>query len=130
MRWVFDLESNGLLDKMDRIHCLVLRNPDTDEVRAFRPNNVEEGVRLLTEAEEIIGHNILDFDIPAIQLVYPDFVPSGKVTDTLVLSRLIKHELFNEDAERGFSQADFPKRLWGSHSLKAWGLRLSDFKDD
>ena len=115
---------------MDRIHCLVLRNPDTDEVRAFRPDNIEEGVDLLREAEEIIGHNIIDFDIPAIQLVYPDFVPSGKVTDTLVMSRLIKHELFNEDAERGFSQADFPKRLWGSHSLKAWGLRLSDFKDD
>lgn len=115
---------------MDRIHCLVLRSPDTDEVRAFRPDNIEEGVRLLTEAEEIIGHNIIDFDIPAIQLVYPDFVPSGKVTDTLVMSRLIKHELFNEDAERGFSQADFPKRLWGSHGLKAWGLRLGDFKDD
>lgn len=115
---------------MDRIHCLVLRNPDTDEVRAFRPDNISEGVQLLVQAEELIGHNILDFDIPAIQLVYPDFVPSGKVTDTLVMSRLIKHELFNEDAERGFSQADFPKRLWGSHSLKAWGLRLSDFKDD
>lgn len=115
---------------MDRIHCLVLRSPDTDEVRAFRPDNIAEGVHLLTEAEEIIGHNIIDFDIPAIQLVYPDFVPSGKVTDTLVLSRMIKHELFNEDAERGFSQADFPKRLWGSHGLKAWGLRLGDFKDD
>jgi len=115
---------------MDRIHCLVLRNPDTDEVRAFRPDNISEGVQLLVQAEELIGHNILDFDIPAIQLVYPDFAPSGKVTDTLVMSRLIKHELFNEDAERGFSQADFPKRLWGSHSLKAWGLRLSDFKDD
>jgi hypothetical protein len=115
---------------MDRIHCLVLRSPDTDEVKEFRPDNIAEGVQLLVQAEEIIGHNILDFDIPAIQLVYPDFVPSGKVTDTLVMSRLIKHELFNEDAERGFSQADFPKRLWGSHSLKAWGLRLSDLKDD
>jgi hypothetical protein len=115
---------------MDRIHCLVLRSPDTDEVRAFRPDNIEEGVRLLSEAEEIIGHNIIDFDIPAIQLVYPDFVPSGKVTDTLVLSRMIKHELFNEDAEKGFAHADFPKRLWGSHGLKAWGLRLGDFKDD
>ena len=24
----------------------------------------------------------------------------------------------------------FLKKLWGSHSLKAWGLRLGDFKDD
>ena len=115
---------------MDRIHCLVLRSVDNKDVRKFTPDNIDEGVQLLAEAEEIIGHNIIDFDIPALQLVYPDFKPSGTVTDTLVLSRLIKHELFAEDAERGFSTDDFPKRMWGSHSLKAWGLRLSDYKDD
>lgn len=130
MRWVFDLESNGLLPTMDRMHCLVLRSVDDKDVRSFRPDNVAEGVQLLAEADEIIGHNIIDFDIPAIQLIYPDFKPSGTVTDTLVLSRLIKNELVAEDAERGFTQDEFPKRLWGSHSLKAWGLRLSDFKDD
>ena len=108
----------------------MLRSVDNKDVRQFTPDNIDEGVQLLAEAEEIIGHNIIDFDIPAIQLVYPDFKPSGTVTDTLVLSRLIKHELFAEDAERGFSTDDFPKRLWGSHSLKAWGLRLSDYKDD
>jgi len=84
----------------------------------------------LAEAEEIIGHNIQDFDIPAIQLIYPDFTPSGKVTDTLVLSRLIKHEMYAEDAERGVPIDKFPKFLWGKHSLKSWGLRLGDFKDD
>lgn len=115
---------------MDRIHCLVLRSPDTDEVRAFRPDQIEDGVALLVEADEIIGHNIVDFDIPAIQIVYPDFAPKGTVTDTLVLSRLIKHELYADDVERGFSHEAFPKRLYGSHSLKAWGLRLGDFKDD
>ena len=86
----------------------MLRDIDNKDVRKFGPDNIDEGVQLLAEAEEIIGHNIIDFDIPAIQLVYPDFKPSGTVTDTLVLSRLIKHELFAEDAERGFSTDDFP----------------------
>ena len=108
----------------------MLRDIDNKDVRQFGPDEIDEGVQLLAEAEEIIGHNIIDFDIPAIQLVYPDFKPTGTVTDTLVLSRLIKHELFAEDAERGFSIDDFPKRMWGSHSLKAWGLRLYNFKDD
>ena len=108
----------------------MLRDIDNKDVRQFGPDEIDEGVQLLAEAEEIIGHNIIDFDIPAIQLIYPDFKPSGKVTDTLVLSRLIKHELFAEDAERGFSIDDFPKRMWGSHSLKAWGLRLYNFKDE
>ena len=108
----------------------MLRDIDNKEVRQFGPDEIDEAVQLLAEAEEIIGHNIIDFDIPAIQLIYPDFKPSGTVTDTLVLSRLIKHELFAEDAERGFTIEDFPKRMWGSHSLKAWGLRLYNFKDD
>ena len=98
LRWIFDLESNGLLPTMDRIHCLVLRDIDNKDVRQFGPDEIDEGVQLLAEAEEIIGHNIIDFDIPLQFNLYPDFKPSGTVTDTLVLSRLIKHELFAEDA--------------------------------
>ena len=63
-------------------------------------------------------------------MYYPEWTTRAKVTDTLVLSRLIHGDMFNEDAERNFSVAKFPKKLWGSHSLKAWGLRLGDFKDD
>jgi hypothetical protein len=90
----------------------------------------KDALELLANADEIIGHNIIDYDIPAIQIVYPEWTTKAKVTDTLVLSRLIHGDLFNEDAERNFSVAKFPKKLWGSHSLKAWGLRLGDFKDD
>ena len=130
MRWGFDIESNGLLDTIHTIWCIVLRELDTGEVRTFERDQIEEALELLSNADEIVGHNILGYDIPAIQIVYPNWTTKAKITDTLVLSRLIHGDLFNEDAARDFSVSKFPKKLWGSHSLKAWGLRLGEFKDD
>jgi len=132
-RFAFDLESNGLLDTINRIHCLVLRDLDSGRVQTFDIRDRDalcRGLRYLQEADEIVGHNIIGYDIPAIQIVHPWFKPKGKVTDTLVLSRLIHADLMGEDAATQRSVEDFPKRLWGSHSLKAWGLRIGNFKDD
>ena len=129
-RWCFDIESNGLLDEVHSIWCIVCREVDTGVVRSFTDNEIDHALDLLANADEIIGHNIIDYDIPAIQIVYPNWTTKAKVTDTLVLSRLIHGDLFNEDAERNFSVSKFPKKLWGSHSLRAWGLRLGDFKGE
>ena len=129
-RWCFDIESNGLLDTVHSIWCIVCREVDTGVVRSFTDDEIDHALDLLANADEIIGHNIIDYDIPAIQIVYPNWTTKAKVTDTLVLSRLIHGDLFNEDAERNFSVSKFPKKLWGSHSLRAWGLRLGDFKGE
>jgi len=129
-RWCFDIESNGLLDEVHSIWCIVCREVDTGVVRSFTDDEIDHALDLLANADEIIGHNIIDYDIPAIQIVYPNWTTKAKVTDTLVLSRLIHGDMFNEDAERNFSVSKFPKKLWGSHSLKAWGLRLGDFKGE
>ena len=130
-RWGFDLESNGLLDKITKIHCIVLRHMDTGEVKTFGPDQISDALYLLMNAEEVCGHNIIDYDIPALQKIYPDFTIAGKVTDTLVLSRLIRTTLAEDDAILNVKNPEhFPRRLIGSHSLKAWGLRLSDILGD
>lgn len=132
-RFAFDLESNGLLDTINRIHCLVLSDLDTGVVESFDsrdPMRLLKGLSYLQDAEEIVGHNIIGYDIPAIKIVHPTWTPRGKVTDTLVLSRLIHADLMGEDAVAQRGSEDFPKRLWGSHSLKAWGLRIGNFKGD
>ena len=60
--------------------------------------------------------------------LYPAFSTDGvKVTDTLVLSRLIRSDLKNDDF---ISAPHLPKKLYGSHSLKAWGIRLGVHKGD
>jgi len=78
MRLLFDAETNGLPRKgMDRIHCLLVKDLDTQEV--FRINDtgngrsITEGVNLLAEAKLLVGHNIVYFDIPVIQGLYPFF---------------------------------------------------------
>ena len=132
MRYFFDLESNGLLDKIDRIHCIVLKDMDSGISESFFGGDllrISLAVSTLQEATEICGHNIIGYDIPAIKLLFPTFSPSGRVTDTLVLSRLIHGDLFNEDAAAPPSDM-FKKRQWGSHGLAAWGIRLGNYKGD
>ena len=51
-----------------------------------------------------------------------------KIHDTLLLSRLVWSDLKNNDFKFVKKHTDFPMKLIGSHSLKAWGLRLSNHK--
>ena len=47
-----------------------------------------------------------------------------------MLSRLIHADLYNADHARGVTFEKFPRKLYGSHSLKAWGYRLGVLKGD
>lgn len=127
-RIAFDIETNGLLDTMDKIHCICMLDLDTDEMHLHGPGQIDEAVAALRNAEYIVGHNIIGFDIPAIQIVYPNFEPLGTIRDTLVMSRLVKANLVADDAID--MKVGIPKRLWGSHSLKAWGLRTGLHKGE
>ncbi len=40
--WVADLESDGLVDQATRVWCGVFKNIETQEVRAFTPENIDE----------------------------------------------------------------------------------------
>jgi DNA polymerase-1 len=128
-RYLFDIECNGFLDTVDKLHSLVLLDIDTGEMLSYsfptghKTPDFEEGLIALESAEEIIGHNVIAFDIPVMQKLAPWFKPHGKVTDTLVLSRLLHSDLKAEDAPRLQAKTITPK-LYGSHSLEAWGERL------
>jgi DNA polymerase I-like protein with 3'-5' exonuclease and polymerase domains len=86
-------------------------------------------LKTLEDAEELIGQNSISFDIPVLQKLAPWFKPLGKLTDTLVLSRLIHSDLKAEDAPRLAAKTITPK-LYGSHSLEAWGERLGFSKSN
>ena len=75
---------------------------------------------MLSQAERLVGHNVIDFDIPALKKLYGFSPPLVKVLDTLVLSRCTFPDLRNDD----WSRNNFDKELVGSHSLKAWGHRM------
>ena len=124
MKFVFDIETNGLLDALNKIHCIVLKDIETEKVYSFTPDKVEEGLELLSNANLIIGHNITTFDLPAIKKVYPNFHTKAHAFDTLVAARLIWADIKSKDFQN-HSQYGFNPKLIGSHSLKAWGVRLN-----
>ena len=56
MKLVFDLETNGFLDKDDLvIHCIVCKEIETGKVYSYTPNNLMDSLELLKKAEVIIG---------------------------------------------------------------------------
>lgn len=131
---IFDIETNGLLHQLDRVHSLVIKIAETGEVfscadeEGFIP--IEEGLKILQQADRVVGHNILKFDLAALQLVYPDFeIPVEKAHDTLVYSRLLWPDLADRDMKL-IRKKKMPGRLRGSHGLEAWGHRLKLHKGD
>lgn len=131
---IFDLESDGLLDTMTKIHCLSISDGHHNVV-GYRPEEVEDGVKRLWEAvnsgEGICGHNIINFDIPAIHKIYPWFdIPRDKrknVVDTLVLARLLFSNISETDYVL-YRRHRLSGALIGSHTLKAYGYRLGILK--
>ena len=127
-RYVFDVETDGFLADLTKLHCLVMYDLDTGNTLSLHDgNHLEEGVEMLMDAEQVIGHNIIKFDLPAIQKVYPWFqIDEAKVFDTMTATRLIWTNLKDKDA----ANANIRGKMTGSHSLKAWGIRLGEHKGD
>jgi DNA polymerase I len=133
MRLVFDIETDGLLHELTKIHCICWYDLDNPEwgVKAAHGDALDDCLAELERADELIGHNILKFDIPALRKVYPDFAPTGKLTDTMVMSRVMYPNLDERDyAKLKRNSKYIPMNLVGRHSLAAWGQRMGFPKDD
>ena len=100
---VFDIETDDL--DASRVWCIVAKEVDGD-VHKFSPNEIEDALAFLLQADALIGHNIIGFDLPVLKKLH-NFNYTGKIIDTLVMSRL-----YNPIRENG-------------HSLKTWGYKLS-----
>ena len=79
MRLVFDVETNGLLGELDTVHCVVTQDLDTEEVVTYT-DNWRDALPVLLDANELVGHNVVDFDVPAIQTIEPDFRPEWNLS--------------------------------------------------
>lgn len=103
---VFDIETTMTADK---IWCIVCKHNDT--YYQFRENNLHRFEEFIKQTEEVIGHNIIGFDIPVVNKIFGyDLFSHCKKTDTLVLSRLLN------------------PMIEGGHSLKNWGTKLGQDK--
>ena len=101
---------NGILP--NKIWCLVTIC-DKGNIVHYTSDDIHKFQNVAINYSEFIGHNIIGFDAPVIKNVLGvDLFKIGKVTDTIILSRL-----FNPVRE-------------GGHSLKAFGLKFGYKKFD
>lgn len=125
---IFDLETNAIsnfrtLLGLKEIHCVGIATPDGEP--EIVP--IEDALERLRLADVIVGHNIQDFDVRVIKRLYPDWDCSDTcIRDTLIMSRMLWPDVSSED----WLIADFPRKLVGKQSLKAWGARLGMDKGD
>ena len=120
----FDIETNGIedfttLSDLKQVHCLSVYNPQQKRMVTFDGKGIPEGLRCMDQAGYLCGHNVVGFDLPVLKKLY-NYSPKPRILDTALTSRVMHSDLRGLDMQR----KDFPKELWGSHSLNAWGHRL------
>jgi DNA polymerase-1 len=110
-KFVFDIETNGL--DPTKIWCVVLydiarRNTHVcyDRHSLICRLNGTGDINAPMKARELIGHNIIAYDVPVLEKLWGISFAGHKLTDTLVMSRLAN-----------------PSRE-GGHSLENWGDKL------
>jgi hypothetical protein len=134
---LFDIETDGLLDSVTKIHCLVIRDLDTQQTFRCIPAGfpmvaeltIEQGLELLSKGP-IGGHNVIKYDIPVLKKLYPKWTyEKHLVFDTLPAVRVIWSNI--KDHDNGLlKKQQLPGTLYGSHSLEAWGYRLKLMKGE
>ena len=129
MNLVFDLETDGLLNDLTRVHCLGIHDLDTKQTFVFNDQGdqqpITRGVQMLEDADSVIGHNIIGYDIPVLRNLYPWFTAPPAI-DTLVISRVLHADILVVDQKRKWKH--MPLQLYGRHSLEAYGHRLGEYK--
>jgi DNA polymerase-1 len=115
-----DLESNGFLENVTRVHCGVFKELNGG-VYKFRPHQVDEMLAYLDTVDVLIMHNGIGYDWPLLKKLY-DYEYKGKKVDTLIMSRLLNLK----------RQVPFmcPNKKAGPHSIEAWGWRVGRGKPE
>ena len=111
-QFVLDIEANGLTP--DKVWCIVVREIGHADSLTWSGDRLKDFIPWLQKQDEceLIGHNLIGYDIPVLErLLNVDF-SKCKITDTLVMSRLAN-----------------PSRE-GGHSLDNWGTILNCPKGD
>jgi len=135
VRILFDLETDGLLDKLTRVHCGCLVRDESLTVERYhddpalpRTGTLAEMLALMDKAEAVGAHNALLFDIPALEKVY-GWKPKGRVFD----SRVVASSVWPDEHLRALdaiSKRELPKKVQGRNTIEAWGYRFGDRKGE
>ena len=130
---VFDIETNGLLYDVSKIHCISTFDTKEEKTYVYNDQNdetpsIRDGINQIMEADTLAGHNLIGYDLAVLLKLSDGFHTDATVIDTLVLSRLYHPNLMEIDKKRQWRH--MPLQLYGRHSLEAYGYRLGEYKGD
>ena len=147
---VFDIETDGFLDKLTKIHVVSYKTPDMAEPASIF--DYDEMRKFFLSQDTLIGHFIVGFDVPAIEKVL-NIKIVAKLIDTLSVSWYLSPERashglasYGEDfgvpkpvvedwdnlsqdeyAHRCQEDVKINSRLWSIQDKKLDRLYLNDF---
>jgi hypothetical protein len=88
-QYVYDCETDGLLDELTKIHVVSWQEVGTNEVH--HTHDYDEMRKFFEEADVLIAHNQIRFDIPAVEKVLGIKV-EARLVDTLALSWYLNYD--------------------------------------
>ena len=130
---VFDIETNGLLYDVSKIHCISTFDTEKEETYVYNDQDdetpsIRDGINQIMEADTLAGHNLIGYDLAVLRKLCNSFDTDATVIDTLVLSRSYHPNLMEIDKKRNVPR--MPLQLYGRHSLEAYGYRLGEYKGE
>ena len=127
---IFDLETDGFLSQVSKIHCLAIHDTEKDETYVYNDEGSQEPIteefRSWTTHQWFVGITSLGTILPVISKLYPWFTRVGDCLDTLLLSRLYHPNMMEVDKRHKWKH--MPLQLYGRHSLESYGYRLGEYK--
>ncbi|MGI0010127.1 MAG: hypothetical protein ACREAE_01860 [Nitrosopumilaceae archaeon] len=112
---MFDIEANALeIKDVTKVWCIVIQDIETEEVFKYGPEEIKLALEKLNSFSRIVGHNIIFYDLCVLDKLY-GYKFSGKIIDTLILSRLS-----NPDRTMPWGMTG----QWRPHSIEVWGHRI------
>jgi hypothetical protein len=144
MSLVIDIETNGLYHEVTHIHCIVVKNLETNSIYSFDNNGfdfkidnvkkagtVEEGIKLLKKSDKVlIGHNIIDYDLRVVKKLFSTDLGIERAIDTLLLSHMLRPHLKRHPDCPASEIIEGGRKQIGTHSLKNWSFYLGVDKID
>lgn len=124
MKVVFDIEADGLLDNVTKIHCLSYTK-DGNEIITL--TNYEEMIEFLSDDSlELVGHNIIRYDIPVLEKILGITILNRlRLIDTLALSWYLYPENSKHGLEHWGEVFNVPKPM-----IQDWeNLTLQEYKN-
>jgi hypothetical protein len=122
---VFDCETDGLLDQMTKIHVVSWMGTDGN----VHHTHDYEAMRLFfTESKVLIGHNIIRFDIPAVEKILGIKV-KARLIDTLAVSWYLNHDRIKHGLEGYGVDYGVPKPVitdWNSLTPEDYAHRCDE----